>query len=216
MPKGRIQARIRYGTKDALQLLTSQIDVGMSGAPLWDAQGRRVIWMVNAFRETRRHQDPWLALAIPVETLWAVCPLLSLPDLCPYQGMELFTEAEPSSFSGGRGGRVNDERLRREPRFLAVLGPSGSGKSPLVQAGLILRPHWGAVPGSDCWAFTLICPARNPFGELEARGLVDRLNSRPEAERLALGVDSPEAARRDFVAGLADLLDSPLPVRSSW
>lgn len=230
--EGRIQARVRYGARDALQLLTSQIDAGMSGAPLWDVQGRRVVGMVNAFWETRRHQDAWLALAIPAETLRAVCPLLFLSDLCPYRGLEPFTEADAEFFFGrARAAESLVERLQREPRFLAVLGPSGSGKSSLVQAGLIPRLRRGAVPGSDRWAFILTRPARNPLGELEAAGLEGAsgglveavqnwLNRHPEAERLALVVDpfeellvdAPETARRDFVAGLAALLDSPLPV----
>jgi KaiC/GvpD/RAD55 family RecA-like ATPase len=215
-----------------LQLLSNQIDRGMSGAPLWDVQGRRVVGMINAFWETTRHQDAWLALAIPTETLRTVCPLLQLSDLCPYRGLEPFTEAD-AEFFFGRERAVERllERLRQEPRFLAVLGPSGSGKSSLVRAGLIPRLRRGAVPRSDRWAFIIIRPGRNPFGELEAeglsgasQGLVEAVQNwqrlHPEAERLALVldqfeellVDCPEETRREFVAQLAALLDSSLPV----
>jgi len=230
--EGKIQTRTFYRDQPALQLLSNQIDRGMSGAPLWDVQGRRVVGMINAFWETTRHQDAWLALAIPTETLRTVCPLLQLSDLCPYRGLEPFTEAD-AEFFFGRERAIEHllERLRQEPRFLAVLGPSGSGKSSLVRAGLIPRLRRGAVPRSDRWAFIIIRPGRNPFGELEAeglsgasQGLVEAVQNwqrlHPEAERLALVldqleellVDCPEETRREFVAQLAVLLDSPVPV----
>jgi Tol biopolymer transport system component/energy-coupling factor transporter ATP-binding protein EcfA2 len=229
---GKIQARILYRDQPALQLLSNQIDRGMSGAPLWDVQGRRVVGMINAFWKTTRHQDAWLALAIPTETLRTVCPLLQLSDLCPYRGLEPFTEDDAEFFFGRE--RVVEhllERLRQEPRFLAVLGPSGSGKSSLVQAGLIPRLRRGAVPRSDRWAFIVIRPGKNPLAELEAaglsgasQGLVEAVwnwqHLHPEAERLTLVmdqfeellVDCPEETRREFVAQLAALLDSSLPV----
>ena len=229
---GKIQARILYRDQPALQLLSNQIDRGMSGAPLWDVQGRRVVGMINAFWKTTRHQDAWLALAIPTETLRTVCPLLQLSDLCPYRGLEPFTE-DDAEFFFGREWVVEHllERLRQEPRFLAVLGPSGSGKSSLVQAGLIPRLRRGAVPRSDRWAFIVIRPGKNPLAELEAaglsgasQGLVEAVwnwqHLHPEAERLTLVmdqfeellVDCPEETRREFVAQLAALLDSSLPV----
>jgi len=36
-------------------------------------------------------------------------------------------------------------------RFLAVIGPSGSGKSSLVRAGLISVLWRGSIPGSEKW-----------------------------------------------------------------
>jgi HEAT repeat protein len=76
--EGKIQGRTAYGKQEAIQLLTNQIDEGMSGAPVWDVQGCCVVGMVNAFWKTQRHQDAWLAFAIPSETLKAVCPDLEL------------------------------------------------------------------------------------------------------------------------------------------
>ncbi len=77
--EGKIQARTSYRStpyKDypMLQLLTNQIDEGMSGAPIWDAQSCFVVGIVNFFWETRRHIDAWLACATPSETLHALCP----------------------------------------------------------------------------------------------------------------------------------------------
>src|SRR6266702_8252670 len=38
-------------------------------------------------------------------------------------------------------------------RMLAVLGPSGSGKSSVVMAGLLPRLQQGALPGSEHWVY---------------------------------------------------------------
>ena len=55
-------------------------------------------------------------------------------------------------------------------RFLAVVGPSGSGKSSLVRAGLIpaLRQGKGQLPGSDRWLIVELLPGTHPMEELEA------------------------------------------------
>ena len=39
--------------------------------------------------------------------------------------------------------------------FLAVLGPSGSGKSSLVRAGLVPALRRGGLPGSGSWTIRL-------------------------------------------------------------
>jgi len=58
-------------------------------------------------------------------------------DLCPYRGLDAFGEAEQKDFFG-RKNLINHLVARLESeRFLAILGPSGSGKSSLVMAGLI-------------------------------------------------------------------------------
>ena len=54
------------------------------------------------------------------------------------------------------------DALRREPRFLAVLGPSGSGKSSVVQAGLIPKLWRGGLPGSDRWGIITARPGERP------------------------------------------------------
>src|SRR5262245_20716471 len=58
-----------------------------------------------------------------------------VPDVCPYRGLQGFDE-EHADFFFGRDGDVQQlvETLK-STRFLAVLGPSGSGKSSVVRAG---------------------------------------------------------------------------------
>ncbi len=76
--EGRIQSVTTYKGQPALQLLTNQIDQGMSGAPVFDTHTRRVVGMANFFWETKRHVDAWLAGAVPAETLKTVCDALAL------------------------------------------------------------------------------------------------------------------------------------------
>ena len=51
-------------------------------------------------------------------------------------------------------------------RFLAVLGPSGSGKSSVVLAGLIPRLKEGAIEGSERWPVAVVRPGDDPLKEL--------------------------------------------------
>jgi hypothetical protein len=83
-----------------------------------------------------------------------------------------FSEADADDFFG-RDALV-DRLIGRlaEPvegsRFLAVVGPSGSGKSSVVRAGLIPTLRQGALPGSDHWFYVEMLPGAHPMEELEA------------------------------------------------
>jgi len=77
----------------------------------------------------------------------------SLPE-CPYPGLAAFAEADAYRFFG-REQEVETlwEKVRRQ-KLLAVIGPSGVGKTSLLRAGVIPHrpPGWGAVactPGSQ-------------------------------------------------------------------
>ncbi|MFL5698717.1 MAG: trypsin-like peptidase domain-containing protein, partial [Ktedonobacteraceae bacterium] len=143
-----------------LQLRSNEITEGFSGAPVWDEVRRRVVGMVVIAAQT----DPLgklgeTAFATPTETLRAISPVLQLSDVCPYRNLEAFTEADATFFRGRE--RVIEmlvDNLQNEPRFLAVFGASGSGKSSVVQAGLIPRLRHGAIPGSDRWNIIVTRP----------------------------------------------------------
>ena len=66
---------------------------------------------------------------------------------CPYRGLLAF-EPEDRGYFFGRE-RVVEELIGRlaAGRLLAVVGPSGSGKSSVLRAGLIAAVHLGEVPG---------------------------------------------------------------------
>ncbi|MGZ8578042.1 MAG: nSTAND1 domain-containing NTPase [Actinomycetota bacterium] len=86
--------------------------------------------------------------------------------VCPYRGMAAFQPEDGSRFFGRE--RLVIELVERlgGDRVLFVVGPSGSGKSSLVRAGLIPAMGSGALPGSDRWAVSLFSPRSEPTAEL--------------------------------------------------
>jgi len=86
----------------------------------------------------------------------------------PYRGLRAFAEADAPNFFG-RDALI--EKLVAKlaaTRFLAVVGPSGSGKSSVVRAGLVPRLRGGALPGSERWHVIELFPGARPLEELEA------------------------------------------------
>jgi hypothetical protein len=86
--------------------------------------------------------------------------------LCPYKGLARFEPADRELFFGR-------ERLVAElvthligPGLLGVVGPSGSGKSSLVRAGLLPTLADGVLPGSVHWTQVLLRPGEHPLREL--------------------------------------------------
>jgi WD40 repeat protein len=156
------------GGQPLLQLRSSEITEGFSGAPIWDEIRQRVIGMVVlAAEKDKLGKLGETAFATPVETLRAIFPALQVADICPYRNLEAFTEVD-APFFFGRQWLVEEliANLKKEPRFLAVFGPSGCGKSSLVQAGLIPRLRAGAVPGSDRWTIIVTRPTDYSFEQV--------------------------------------------------
>jgi len=100
----------------------------------------------------------------------------------PYLGLRPFNEADADRFFGREALTEELVRALRESRFLAVVGPSGSGKSSVVRAGLLPALRGGAIPGSEEWFITDMTPGDHPFEELEAALL--RLAVNPPATLL--------------------------------
>jgi hypothetical protein len=110
---------------------------------------------------------------------------------CPYRGLQAF-DVDDARFFFGRDAQVDWmlERLakdfgdiKRENRFLGVIGASGSGKSSLVRAGLIPAIREGQsrsgkhLPGSSDWPVVVFRPGADPL-----KSLADALWSSAEAK----------------------------------
>lgn len=109
---------------------------------------------------------------------------VSLPEpVNPYKGLRAFDISDARDFFG-REEIVAEllDRLALAPdssrplpgrsspgagRFLAIVGPSGSGKSSLVKAGLIPALRQGEVSGADRWFTVQLVPGRRPLDQLE-------------------------------------------------
>jgi WD40 repeat protein/class 3 adenylate cyclase len=89
----------------------------------------------------------------------------------PYKGLEAF-QPQDAEFFFGREDLVADLAGRLAgSTFLAVVGPSGSGKSSVVRAGLVPAIWSGAhglAPGRD-WKVVLQTPGAHPLEELAVR-----------------------------------------------
>ena len=124
----------------------------------------------------------------------------------PYKGLEPFDEADSAQFFGRE--RVVERMLTRlgghgsRNRFLAVVGPSGSGKSSVVNAGLIPALRAGGVPGSDSWFVATMTPGIHPFESL-GRALTKVAVTVPPTLLEHL-VASPSGIRRSVDAMLPD------------
>ncbi|MDX1415582.1 MAG: protein kinase, partial [Candidatus Promineifilaceae bacterium] len=116
--------------------------------------------MAEAFRSAvQGDKSPYASypLAVPA----------SLEISNPYKGLRAFQESDASDFFG-REIFVQQlaTRLAESP-FLALVGPSGSGKSSLVKAGLVPALRQEMLPGSDKWFFAEMVPGTHPLEELE-------------------------------------------------
>jgi AAA ATPase domain len=101
----------------------------------------------------------------------------------PYKGLEAFTQADAGNFYG------REETIERYAKLVAaaplvpIIGASGSGKSSLVQAGLI--PYLKQDPASD-WQILTMRPGRNPFDAL-AKAIFNA--ERADLQTIELDVD---------------------------
>lgn len=126
----------------------------------------------------------------------------------PYKGLRPFGEADALDFFG-RDALVDRlvARLGQNAEgsgFLGVVGPSGSGKSSVVRAGLIPALRAGAIPGSDRWFTVEMTPGAHPFEALETALL--RISTHPPSTLVAqLHADLADAAERVLPPDGSDL-----------
>jgi S1-C subfamily serine protease len=107
----------------------------------------------------------------------------------PYKGLRAFTTGDAGDFFGRD--RLVDELIKdvaglmtAEPpatnveRLLTIIGPSGSGKSSVVMAGLLPRLQHGALPESQDWVYLEpMVPGKHPIEAL-ALTLTERFPDR--------------------------------------
>jgi Novel STAND NTPase 1 len=92
----------------------------------------------------------------------------------PYKGLQAFRQEDQSDFFGRdalidtltttlAGTLRTQESGKPHARLLAIIGPSGSGKSSIMMAGLVPRLQHGGIPGSEAWMYLgPIVPGMHP------------------------------------------------------
>jgi WD40 repeat protein len=143
--------------------------------------------------------------------------------VCPYRGLEAFRPEDEQFFFG----RVNltewlisalrsEVRETQGVRFLGVLGPSGSGKSSVVLAGLVPKLKMGEIEGSERWPVAILRPGDDPLKNLAAEIMPRFLpaGALPDAAQVLKLIDDLRADARtlDVFAQIA-LRDQPEDVR---
>jgi len=120
----------------------------------------------------------------------------------PYVGLVAF-EAEDADRFCGRQELVDDlaARVRRTPMVL-VIGPSGSGKSSLLRAGLVAAAAGGRMPGDDEWETVLVTPGGQPLRAL-ADAVAEVFGAPAEALHAELRDSRPAALDVAIRQGLA-------------
>ncbi|MDX6501823.1 MAG: hypothetical protein QOG23_5083, partial [Blastocatellia bacterium] len=111
-------------------------------------------------------------------------------DSCPYPGLAAFGLQEARWFFG-RDGVIGDLISQLDDRLfggglLAVVAPSGAGKSSLLAAGMVSALARGALPGSRSWPVVATTPGRHPLVTL-ATGVAERLGVDPAGAATAAG-----------------------------
>ena len=107
--------------------------------------------------------------------------------ICPFKGLASF-DGDDAAFFFGRERLVAEmvARLAGAP-LMGIIGPSGSGKSSALKAGLLPALAGGVLPDSDAWPLILLRPGEQPLRTLE-----DAADAAPPRGRLVLAIDQFE------------------------
>jgi hypothetical protein len=203
---------------------TTEVTPGFSGAPVVDDRTYRVVGMVTAITPVDKYQrQAETAFSVPSEFLQEIFPELQITNICPYVGLKPFTQ-DKADFFFGREALVEElaNHLKNNPHFLAVVGSSGSGKSSVVQAGLLPYLDRVKLPG-----FNNICTVPYRYTAYIANPSEDLHSSLQKASDFALENTSsriiifidqfeeifalcPEPQKSKFLRFLAELVEQKL------
>jgi hypothetical protein len=234
--KGQVEGRLLQVESRADQTVKAQ--PGFSGSPVWDHSTGDAVGLLHAapFDDDAERDAYLLAPPIVAQSWEEPFGYLMMPDN-PYRGLEPFTPEYAAVFFA----RETDiaalaARVKTEP-VVIVVGPTGVGKSSLVQAGLVpelQRQGWSValvLAGQDPWprlAAGLLRAANGPRMVMtfeQSQGEIKRLRSegfapmaqflRSEKRPLAVVVDQFEELLPNKDAADRNLLDLLIPSSDS-
>ena len=146
------------------QFVTQGVSIGSALAKdedRHDAQNLLDYWANELYHQGQEAPDATLVEYDP-----ANAP--QLPNkLCPYVGLDTFSAQNSGNFFGRT--RLTEQMVGHleNGRFIAITGPSGSGKSSAVLAGLIPKLKDNAINGSKTWHYyPRLVPGSDPLRNL--------------------------------------------------
>jgi hypothetical protein len=193
---------------------------GFSGTPVWDEHLQGVVGMIVAASQPVTAK---VAFAIPSDVLveaWSELAHIIRPPIPrnPYKGLHAFTELDSRDFFGREAlihelvtgvetALTSEYKEGQQARMLTVvLGPSGSGKSSVVMAGLLPNLHDGRVLKSNEWVYLdPIFPGAHPLETL-AVSLAKRL---PGGDSVSVHEKLASASVRNLHLLVSQLTSSP-------
>lgn len=147
-----------------LYSLGAMAGVLLEGSPELDA----VLSRATAPKPDDRYQTA-VELLSAVDKVLGVEPTETVRPVVtrnPYKGLRAFDEGDAVDYHGRTELVAALVAAVAEHRFVTVVGPSGSGKSSAVRAGLLPALTDGAIAGSDTWYTTVLTPGPRPLQAL--------------------------------------------------
>ena len=166
-------------------------------------------------------------------------PALPAEDEGPFRGLERFEHAHRDVFFGRRVEIAATLEALRSHGLVALVGPSGSGKSSLARAGVLPAIADGALGGPRRWDTAIVTPGTDPRNAIAAalfhvgldvrrppaevasamaawtqrqgRGLALLVDQLEELTTLADAADAHAEGRKWTIELLARLGERPLP-----
>ena len=171
------------------QIAETQGEIAAGTRAVLDAQKRTLMQLTILLQQTRPvHADGRAAAGLP-EVAGTSADQQRADELeaagvpvapeSPYPGLAAFSPQDVGLFFGREQliatvvTRLTEQLT--SPGLLMVLGPSGSGKSSLLRAGLLPAITAGGLParGSQTWPMDLMTPGEHPLLELATRIAAD-------------------------------------------
>ena len=173
---GRLPAAADDGDASTVTRLRMHVAMGLLAPPyvrelapsVPEAVARLVDSLIAPKRQDRPHRAEWVACELERLRRLQRGPARELPPEGPFRGLEAFDERHRDVFFGRATDVAAALELLRSHGLVALVGPSGSGKSSLARAGVlpaIVDGTLGAWP--PLWKTVMLSPATYPRAALE-------------------------------------------------
>ncbi|WP_435642663.1 nSTAND1 domain-containing NTPase [Streptomyces sp. H49] len=186
---GRLRALQGAGWVQMQSEAGPAIEPGFSGSPVWDTDLDGVVGIAVAAEFGSRAGTAYLLPAASILRAWPELAERALPA-SPYRALTSFTAQDEPVFCGQDEAVARLETLTIRQPVVVLSGPSGSGKSSLVRAGLLPRLTRAGWATADFRPIPGLSPAQTlagalaPLlkGELDERDVTGHLTQARHAE----------------------------------